>query len=329
MYSPRYQITQKTLRNIGVIEYGKAIVDNTVILPAWEQHLQKENRIKTVFALLQIEGINISEATIKKQLDGLTDEHSLEINNFNSTLDLITDISKTKDIGEIEFRYLHKALSNNLVPKTQQGIYRSVPTPNKPHPEGILGDITELFDWLSTLEGRETHPIVTAAIVKARIKEIFPFEYLTETTAELTTMLILKINGYTLKDYISVCNYFVRDINGYLSTNKNLEEPNSLTQWVEEYTEAFAMETSSLQEKIKLLAKDTKLAKATGRFKLTPRQERVIQYIQDYGMLQNKDFTRLFPDKSEDSILRDLKTLIDMGIVIKAGSTKSSRYELK
>ena len=51
--------------------------------------------------------------------------------------------------------------------------------------------------------------------------------------------------------------------------------------------------------------------------------------MQDYGVLQNKDFSRIFPDISEDTVLRDLKSLIDAGIVQKTGSTKSSRYELK
>jgi DeoR/GlpR family transcriptional regulator of sugar metabolism len=77
-----------------------------------------------------------------------------------------------------------------------------------------------------------------------------------------------------------------------------------------------------------LLARDTKLAKATGRVKLSGRQQRIVEHLQDYGILQNKDFALIFPDVSEDSILRDLKALIAEGIVVKNGSTKSSRYEL-
>ena len=87
-------------------------------------------------------------------------------------------------------------------------------------------------------------------------------------------------------------------------------------------------EVSTVSQNVKLLAKDTKIAKATEN-KSNSRQERIIEYLQDYGVLQNKDFSTLFPDISEDTILRDLKTLVDMDIVQKLGSTKSSRYELK
>jgi DeoR/GlpR family transcriptional regulator of sugar metabolism len=62
---------------------------------------------------------------------------------------------------------------------------------------------------------------------------------------------------------------------------------------------------------------------------VSERQERIIEYLQDYGMLQNKDFPRIFPNISEDTVLRDLKVLIDMGIIQKTGSTKSSRYVLR
>jgi len=44
--------------------------------------------------------------------------------------------------------------------------------------------------------------------------------------------------------------------------------------------------------------------------------------------MQNKDFPKLFPGVSEDSILRDIKVLLNQGIVVKTGSTKSSMYEL-
>ncbi len=105
-------------------------------------------------------------------------------------------------------------------------------------------------------------------------------------------------------------------------------EDNDYTQWIEYFSEAFATQASTAQEKVKLLAKDTKVAKASGRNKLSPRQERIVEHLQDYGLLQNSDFTKLFPEKSGDSILRDLKALLDKGIVKKMGSTKSSRYEL-
>jgi len=51
--------------------------------------------------------------------------------------------------------------------------------------------------------------------------------------------------------------------------------------------------------------------------------------LQDYGMIQNKDFPNLFPNISEDTVLRELKKLLEKDLIVKKGKTKSSRYELK
>jgi len=77
-----------------------------------------------------------------------------------------------------------------------------------------------------------------------------------------------------------------------------------------------------------LLSKDTKISQASGSANLTERQEIIVEYLQDYGKIQNKDFGIILPDVSEDSVLRDLKALMDKDIVVKKGKTKSSRYEL-
>ena len=108
-----------------------------------------------------------------------------------------------------------------------------------------------------------------------------------------------------------------------------MEEEGDFTTWLEYFSEGMAAQVATTAEKAKLFAKDTKLAKASGRIYLTPRQERIVEYLQDYGILQNKQFPTLFPYISEDSVLRDLKKLIDSGIVVKRGSTKLSRYELR
>jgi Fic family protein len=151
-----------------------------------------------------------------------------------------------------------------------------------------------------------------------------------DIAANFITYVSLKTSGYGFRDLISVENYYKNTRAIYSKEIESLdnEEPD-LTTWIEYFTEGLASEVSSISQNIKLLAKDTKIAKATGRTKISERQEKIIEYIQDYGILQNKDFPRIFPDISEDTILRDLKTLMEMGVVQKIGSTKSSKYTLK
>ena len=53
---------------------------------------------------------------------------------------------------------------------------------------------------------------------------------------------------------------------------------------------------------------------------------KVVEYLQEVGFLQNQMFVSVFPDVSEDTVLRDLQDLIKKGLVKKVGSTKGARY---
>jgi predicted HTH transcriptional regulator len=62
---------------------------------------------------------------------------------------------------------------------------------------------------------------------------------------------------------------------------------------------------------------------------LTERQLKIIEYIQKTGYLQNQAFESLFPMVSEDTILNELKVLLQNDIVKKQGVTKGAKYVMK
>jgi len=330
MYLPEYSITSKALNNISVIEYGKAIIENTTILPSWESQLKKEAITKIVHESLQLLGINIDQQKIKSAVDGVNRNINQETTNIIKATFLADEISKNKDFEEVDLKYIHKTLTEDLISKVKQGSYRTTKIPSKTKPEEILAQVVSLFDWYNSSDARETHPIIRAAIMKAGLESIQPFEEMNNIASNLLTYVSLKTSGYGFKDLISIENYYKNTRTEYHDEIESIEQEESdLTRWIEYFTEGLASEVSTVSQNVRLLAKDTKIAKATGRTRVSSRQERIIEYLQDYGMIQNKDFPRIFPDISEDTVLRDLKTLIDMDIIQKMGSTKSSRYELK
>jgi Fic family protein len=330
MYMPEYSITSKTLSNISIIEYGKAIIENTTILPSWESKLKKEATVKIIHGSLQIIGINTDQQKIKAAVEDINKAVNHEALNIIKAVFLIDEISKNKEFEEVDLKYIHKTLTEGLIPKVKQGSYRTAKIPGKVKPEEILAQVVSLFDWYNSLDARETHRIITAAIMKACLETIQPFEEMNDITANLLAYVSLKTSGYGFKDLISIENYYKNTRAEYRQEIEDLdtEEPD-LTRWIEYFTDGLASEVSTVSQNVKLLAKDTKIAKATGRINITRRQEKIVEYLQDYGILQNSDFPRLFPNLSEDTVLRDLKKLMDMDIVQKMGSTKSSRYELK
>ena len=330
MFLPEYSITSKTLSNISIIEYGKAIIENTTILTSWESQLKKEATIKIVHGSLNILGINTDQKTIKSSIEDINKAVDQETSNIIKATLLSEEISKNKEFEEVDLKYIHKTLTDGLIPKVKQGSYRSSKIPGKTHPEEILAQVVSLFDWYNSLDARDTHHVVTAAIMKGCLEVIQPFEEMDEISSNLLTYVCLKTSGYGFKDFISIENYYKNTKSDYQYQVNSFDlKELDFTTWIEYFSEGLASEVSTISHNVRLLAKDTKIAKATGRVKISERQEKIVEYLQDYGMFQNKDFPRLFPNISEDTVLRDLKTLIDMDIIQKAGSTKSSRYELK
>ena len=81
------------------------------------------------------------------------------------------------------------------------------------------------------------------------------------------------------------------------------------------------------KDKVQRLSVDIKLKdRLGGQIALSQRQMKIIEYIQKTGYLQNKAFDTLFPMVSEDTILNELKVLVQNGIVKKQGVTKGAKY---
>jgi Fic family protein len=321
MFIPEYSLTPKMLKHIANIEYSKAVIENTTLLPSWENKLKKEAKVKTIFHFAHEMGSNLDLQQTKAIVDEI-DKPKDKVIKIIDALKLVEDLSEEKVFDEECIKNIGRALSD-------KSGFRETSGGNKPTSEEILALIVQFIDWLESLDAKETHPLIVAGITKLYLLSIEPFLKYNEVISDLITYLILNNLGYSFKNYLCLEEYFAKSQKQYTQITQNVSYKNpEFTEWLEYFTEGLNMEISNIKEKIKLLARDTKIAKASGRARLTLRQEKIVEYLQDYGILQNKDFPRIFPDVSEDSVLRDLKVLIEKNIIMKSGSTKSSFYEL-
>lgn len=328
MYVPEYTITSEILKNVASCEYNKALIESLTVLPSWRKQLQKEAQLRTIKHTLGTDGFFFEEEAIKRYLDRLTRAASTEVKNLFATLKTLDELARVKELDELGIKDIHKTLTKGLLPQSKQGRYRSTKLPESTSPEEILAQIVELFDWYNGLDAQETHPLLASGIMLSQMEQIKPFDAMNSSIAKITARLCMKARGYAINDYYCAEAFFDQNKLDYARAMGSTKE-GDLTSWLEFYTDVFARELSNIKEKMLLLAKDTKLAKASGRAALTERQEKIVEFLQDYGILQNKAFPKLFPKVSEDSVLRDIKVLLDMDIIVKRGRTKSSRYELK
>ena len=335
MYIPEYTITNKMLESLTKIEYLRAIAETKIIFPSWQSKLQKEAEVSFIKANLNLLGIQTDIKEIKRFVNGLSKNPADLVKNIKKSLDYSQLLAQSFETGEKGIQNMYRIIMDGKL-SDRPPSYRQEKIKGKTEPEEILAEMTSLIDWLNSLDGAETHPLIKVAIVKANIMLISPFKSYHELLGNLISYQILKSSNYNIRDFCHLEMAYCEDLAGYRRALEDLErkkseeeEQKDLTEWIAFYLGTMASEATTKKEKILLLSKDTKIATATGKARISRRQEKIVSYIQDYGTLQNKDFERLFPRISEDTVLRELKKLVSDGIVVKKGKTKSSRYELK
>ncbi len=370
MYTPKYSITNRILKNIATFEAAREVIMNAPLVPAWEQKFREEAIIRTVHHGTHIEGnaLNFTEAAkvIAGQEVVARERDVQEVLNARKTLEFINRFqnadNEPKLIGEqvsqvekeiIEraqgkiseevILYMHRLIANKLLPEEQLGDYRKIQVVVK---NSQTGEITfrpppalevpflvrALLEFLNTTDSETLHPALKAGIAHYELVRIHPFVDGNGRLARAVATLSLFLDGYDTKKFFALEEHYDRDAMLYYSSLQAVEKQGGvLTSWLEYFVEGLAIEFTRVKEKVLALSRDLKLKKELGgeQMALTPRQIKIVEYIQNTGFLQNKAFFELFPMISEDTVLRELKDLVDKGIIKKEGVTKGARYVLR
>lgn len=331
MYIPEYSITPGILKNTAVFEYNRALIKSTPLMQTFEKKLEKEALIEMYHAELNMLGIGAKQDEVKRSLDNIPGNYEEELKGIKNAVKYMNESSKSLRLEEDDLINTHILLSEQIITEDKYPEqYREKDIEYRTYPEKIQEEITDLFYWFNSLDSVDMHPIITSGILKAQLEMIHPFNELNTLVADIITRSALLSRGYDEVRFLSIESYYLSSVKDYKEKlNGIVTEEYDLTSWLEYYAEGMMSRILRISDTVRIMGKDTKLAKVSGRVDLTQRQETIIEYLNDYGMLQNKEFPILFPGISEDSVLRDLKRLTEEGLVVKRGKTKSSRYELK
>lgn len=349
MYTPNYSITNKILKNIGVIEGAREIIINAPLVPAYEKKFREEAIIRTVHHGTHIEGneLNITEASavLKGQPIVGRDRDIQEVINYRNVINFLDyvakgEVSKGKITEEV-VKKIHSLAVEKLLPDDSCGLYRKTQVVVK---NSVTGEVTfrpppaievpyqteEFLSWLNSLPKDEVHPVLKAGIIHYELVRIHPFVDGNGRMARAVATLVLFLENYDIRKFFSLEEYYDKDTSHYYEALKSAAE-GDLTQWLIYFTEGLAIELTRIKEKIQRLSIDIHLKEKLGgkQVFLTERQIAIMEYIQRAGYLQNQNFPDLFPKISEDTILRDLHDLLKKGIIKKEGKTKGAKYTLR
>lgn len=351
MYQPRFTITNKVLKNIGIIEAAKEVIDHAPLLPYYEKEFRKNALIRTVHYGTHIEGNELNLTQAGKVLDGQEvvgrDRDIQEVINYREVMEYISDkgevIRDKKKVDEETIKKIHKLTVEKILPSQQCGKYRKTQVVVKnnqtqevsfrpPRPEVVSPQVNELIAYINSKESQEIHPILNSGIVHYELVRIHPFVDGNGRVARALSTLLLFLEGYDIRKFFSLEEYFDLAATEYYEALQSVgKNGGDLTIWLEYFTHGLAIELSKIKDKVERISVDGKLREKLGGkpLMLTDRQLKIIEYIQSTGYLQNKAFKTLFPMVSEDTILNELKPLLERGIIGKQGVTKGAKYVMK
>ena len=196
----------------------------------------------------------------------------------------------------------------------------------------ISPQIKDLLAFIESPKNQDIHPVLKSGIVHYELVRIHPFLDGNGRVARALSTLILFLEGYDIRKFFSLEEYFDKNAQDYYSALQSVAKNNGdLTRWLEYFTQGLAIELSKIKEKVEKISVDGKLRERLGGkpLLLTDRQLKIIEYVQKTGYLQNQAFAELFPMVSEDTILNELKALLKNGIIRKQGITKAAKYIMK
>lgn len=347
MFQPKFSITNKILKNIGTIEACREVIDHAPLLPYYEREFQKDALVRSVHYGTHIEGNELNLSQAEKVLEGkevlARDRDIQEVINYRRVIELIDQLSISNSqfsIDEELVKRLHKMTTERILPPEKVGEFRNTQVVVKnsstgevsfrpPPSTAIPMEMEQLLQFINEKEKMDIHPIMRAGIVHYELVRIHPFIDGNGRVARALSTLILFLEGYDIRKFFSLEEYFDSDALDYYQALQSVEKnKGDLTVWLEYFTKGLSIELSKIKDKVENISIDAHLKEKLGGkpIMISERQIKIIEYIQKIGYLQNKAFGNLFPMVSEDTILNELKGLLGNGIVKKTGVTKSARY---
>ena len=244
--------------------------------------------------------------------------------------------------SEKELLKIHQLTLEKLLPAEKTGKYRTTRvvikdsasgkvTYRPPPPVEVKYQIEEFFEWLNSLSSRDEHAVIRAGIGHFELARIHPFVDGNGRVARAFTTLILFREGYDVKRFFSLEEYYDYDPMGYYGALQSVEKAKGdLTLWLEYFALGLAVELEKVKEKVKKMSLDSHLRDSYGKqISVSERQIKLIEQLKDVGEISVPDARQVLPMISDDTLLRDFNDLIEKGVVRKIGRTKGARYVLR
>lgn len=339
-FIPKFIITNNITAALVKIERTRGFLEAARLSNEWIAKMQAKTLILEAHYTTHIEGTHLTLDQSERLLSGhevssADPEDVRELLNYKKAFDLVADyLGSGEAIREGLIREIHKRLvedvrGNSAMPgeyrkiqnyvansKTKEIIYTPPPAYQVP----LM--MSELVDWLK--QEQEINPVLMAGIAQFQLVHIHPFLDGNGRTARLLSTLFLYKTGYDFKRLFTISEYYDRDRGNYYKAIQSVRENNmDMTTWLEYFVNGLATQLQEVQNRGQEVMK---LDILTIQHNLSKREKEAIEQALDQNGLSIKEFQLLFPETSKRTLQRELKHLLDLGLLKVEGATNDRRY---
>ncbi len=332
-YKPRFTITASLLTQVEAIAALRTHIVEATIDVAWIPMLQMDTRARNTHSSTAIEGNPLTLEQVRaleegRQVPSVSERARREVTNYLAGLRHIEKLLHEGSMKHEDIFELHRIVAGQVMDQGDAGRYRTIQVRVGPHvpprPEEVSGLMFELLDWWNK-DSLSLSPVLSSAILHYRLEDIHPFADGNGRTGRALALWELYRRGFDTQHIFSIDEFYWEDRPRYYEALQAVrQEGDDLSSWLEYTSEGLLHTLQKVWIRIQRFASHAVQPKLV----LRPRQEQLLQLLCDRGSMTPREIWDAL-GISRQGAMDLIHPLMDAGLVIRVGTRKSGRYQLK
>jgi Fic family protein len=339
---PKFTITNAITAALTRIERARGFLEAATLSEDWVAAMGERALVLEAHHTTHIEGTHLTLDQAERLMAGESvpeadPDDARELLNSRRAFGFVSEyLDSGAAITEGLVREIHKRLVEGVRGgSATPGQYRKVQnyvvngatgqTVYTPPPaQDVPPMMAEMVTWLN--QPGQVHPVLVSGVAQFQLVHIHPFLDGNGRTSRLLSTLCLYRAGYDFKRLFTISEYYDRDRAAFYGAIQGVRDRGmDMTGWLEYFVKGLATQLQEMRERGERAIQRDILAKEHG---LTDRQAKAMGHVMEQGSLTIQDFEALCPGVNRRSLQRDLKGLLDKGLLVAEGATNRLLYKL-
>lgn len=333
-FEPRFAITNSITQALTRIERARGFLDAAKLSDEWIRQMEKRALVLEAHYTTHIEGTHLTLEQSERLLAGeavseADPDDARELLNYRDAFEFVSSyLNDGGPITEGLIREIHKRLVAGVRGgSAAPGEYRRVQnyvvnsatgdvvyTPPPVHDVPIL--MRDLVIWLN--KDHTIHPVLLSGLAQFQLVHIHPFLDGNGRTSRLLSTLCLYRAGYDFKRLFTISEFYDRDRPAFYRAIQSVRKQGmDLTGWIEFFVEGLATQLDEVKTRGERAIRSDLIAR---RHRLSERQAAGFGYVLEHGRMSIKEYELLFPQVNRRTLQRDLRILVDKGLLVEQGT---------